>query len=195
MRDLTVRTGMTPRALSADTAVRVPRLLAAALAVLALAGCSRGVTSTPGDAPNLETWVAEVKARPAPPLDPLPVMQQFETFEYAAQGLRDPFSNAFTDRSNGSGPRPDSDRRKQTLEQFPLDSLDMVGTLGDGGSIVALVMAPDKVTYRVRPGAYMGQSDGRVTDVLEDRIELVELVPDGAGGWLERPATVALEDQ
>lgn len=195
MRDLTVRTGMTPRALSADTAVRVPRLLAAALAVLALAGCSRGVTSTPGDAPNLETWVAEVKARPAPPLDPLPVMQQFETFEYAAQGLRDPFSNAFTDRSNGSGPRPDSDRRKQTLEQFPLDSLDMVGTLGDGGSMVALVMAPDKVTYRVRPGAYMGQSDGRVTDVLEDRIELVELVPDGAGGWLERPATVALEDQ
>ena len=195
MRDLTVRTGMTPRALSADTAVRVPRLLAAAVAVLALAGCSRGVTSTPGDAPNLETWVAEVKARPAPPLDPLPVMQQFETFEYAAQGLRDPFSNAFTDRSNGSGPRPDSDRRKQTLEQFPLDSLDMVGTLGDGGSMVALVMAPDKVTYRVRPGAYMGQSDGRVTDVLEDRIELVELVPDGAGGWLERPATVALEDQ
>jgi len=195
MRDLTVRTGMTPRVLSADIAVRVPRLLAATLAVLALAGCSRGVTSTPGDAPNLETWVAEVKARPAPPLDPLPVMQQFETFEYAAQGLRDPFSNAFTDRSNGSGPRPDSDRRKQTLEQFPLDSLDMVGTLGDGGSMVALVMAPDKVTYRVRPGAYMGQSDGRVTDVLEDRIELVELVPDGAGGWLERPATVALEDQ
>ncbi|MGH8074759.1 MAG: pilus assembly protein PilP [Lysobacter sp.] len=196
MRDLTVRTGMMPRALSVDSSAgRLPRVLVATLVVLALAGCSRGVTSTPGEAPNLETWVAEVKARPAPALDPLPVMQQFETFEYAAQGLRDPFSNAFTDRSNGSGPRPDSDRRKQTLEQFPLDSLDMVGTLGDGGSIVALVMAPDKVTYRVRPGAYMGQSDGRVTDVLEDRIELVELVPDGAGGWLERPATVALEDQ
>jgi len=56
-------------------------------------------------------------------------------------------------------------------------------------------MAPDKVTYRVRPGDYMGQSDGRVTGVFEDRIELVELVPDGAGGWLERPASVALEDQ
>ena len=195
MRDLTVRTEAMSRALSTDRAARMPRFLAIALAVVALAGCSRGVTSTPGEAPNLQTWVAEVKARPAPPLDPLPVMQQFETFEYAAQGLRDPFSNAFTDRSNGSGPRPDSDRRKQTLEQFPLDSLDMVGTLGTGGSIVALVMAPDKVTYRVRPGAYMGQSDGRVTDVLEDRIELVELVPDGAGGWLERPATVALEDQ
>ena len=178
-----------------DMAPRSLRFAAIAFAALALAGCSRGVTSTPGEAPNLETWVAEVKARPAPPLDPLPVMQQFETFEYAAQGLRDPFSNAFTDRSNGSGPRPDSDRRKQTLEQFPLDSLDMVGTLGRGGAMVALVMAPDKVTYRVRPGAYMGQSDGRVTAVSEDHIELVELVPDGAGGWLERPATVALEDQ
>ena len=163
--------------------------------VLTLAGCTRGVTSTPDGAPNLETFIAEVKARPAPPLDLLPGMQQFETFEYAAQALRDPFSNAFTDQSNGNGPRPDSVRRKQTLEQFPLDSLDMVGTLGRGSSLVALVMAPDKVTYRLQPGAYMGQADGRVTAVYEDRIELVELVPDGAGGWLERPATLALEDQ
>ncbi|QDH71680.1 pilus assembly protein PilP [Marilutibacter alkalisoli] len=169
-------------------------LLAGAMLIV-LAGCGRGITSTPGDAPNLDKWIAEVKARPAPPLDPLPVMQQFETFEYAAQGMRDPFSRAFRDEDGNSGPRPDSTRRKQTLEQFPLDSLDMVGTLGSGGSIVALVMAPDKVTYRVRPGAYMGQSDGRVTAVHEDRIELVELVPDGAGGWLERPSSVALEDQ
>ncbi|WP_206861759.1 pilus assembly protein PilP [Lysobacter changpingensis] len=171
------------------------RVLAAIALALGLAACSRGVTSTPGDAPNLEKWIAEVKARPAPPLDPLPVMQQFETFEYNAYALRDPFSTAFTDEDGGNGPRPDAGRRKQTLEQFPLDSLDMVGTLGKGSSVVALVMAPDKVTYRVTPGNYMGQSDGRVTGVFEDRIELVELVPDGAGGWLERPATVALEDQ
>ena len=153
---------------------------------VALAGCGSGR----GD---LEKWVAEVRAKPAPPLEPLPVMQQFETFEYAAQNLRDPFSEAFTG-VNGSGPRPDPGRRKQTLEQFPLDSLDMVGTLGAGSATAALVLAPDKVTYRVRPGAYLGQSDGRVTAVYEDRIELVELVPDGAGGWLERPATMALED-
>jgi type IV pilus assembly protein PilP len=170
------------------------RLLLAGLMVVSLIGCARGVTSTPGEAPNLEKWIAEVEARPAPPLDPLPVMQQFESFEYAAHAMRDPFSRAFTD-DGGSGPRPDSSRRKQTLEQFPLDSLDMVGTLGAGSGIVALVMAPDRVTYRVRPGAYMGQSDGRVTAVREDGIELVELVPDGAGGWLERPASVALEDQ
>ncbi|MFT4257293.1 MAG: pilus assembly protein PilP [Pseudoxanthomonas sp.] len=166
--------------------------------VLASAGCLRGVGSSYGsdygDAPNLNKWVADVRARPAPPLEPLPVMQQFETFEYAAQGLRDPFSDAWNN-GDSAGPRPDPNRRKETLEQYPLDSLDMVGTLGTGPGLVALVMAPDKVTYRVRPGAYLGQSDGRVTSVAEDRIELVELVPDGAGGWLERPASIALEDQ
>jgi type IV pilus assembly protein PilP len=183
---------MTMRSVS----IRTARAGLSALALAAvLTGCGRDVTSTPGNAPNLESWVAEVRARPAPPLDPLPVMQQFETFEYNAQSLRDPFSNAFRDDGADSGPRPDSSRRKQVLEQFPLDSLDMVGTLGKGSGLIALVMAPDKVTYRVRPGAYMGQSDGRVTAVFEDRIELVELVPDGAGGWLERPATIALEDQ
>lgn len=170
------------------------RACLAVVMALCLAGCGRGVTSTPGDAPNLEEWVAEVKARPAPPLEPLPVMQQFETFEYAAQGMRDPFSTAFSSDGSGSGPRPDSSRRKQTLEQFPLDSLDMVGTIGAGRSLTGLILAPDKVTYRVQPGVYMGQSDGRITSVHEDRIELVELVPDGAGGWLERPATIALED-
>ena len=170
------------------------RMLIAACFVLSLSACGRSITSTPGDAPNLEKWIADVRARPAPPLEPLPVMQQFETFEYAAQSLRDPFSDAWSN-SDGGGLRPDPDRRKETLEQYPLDSLDMVGTIGGGSNLIALVMAPDKVTYRVRPGAYLGQSDGRITGVQEDRIELVELVPDGAGGWLERPAAIALEDQ
>ena len=170
------------------------RLLAAGGIALALSACGRSITSTPGDAPNLEKWTADVRARPAPPLDPLPVMQQFETFEYTAQTMRDPFSDAWSNADSG-GLRPDPNRRKETLEQYPLDSLDMVGTIGGGSNLIALVMAPDKVTYRVRPGAYLGQSDGRITGVQEDRIELVELVPDGAGGWLERPAAIALEDQ
>ncbi|MEJ7747136.1 MAG: pilus assembly protein PilP [Luteimonas sp.] len=173
----------------------LPKCATAFTVILLVSGCGRGITSTPGEAPNLEKWVADVKSRPAPPLEVIPLMQQFETFEYAAQSLRDPFSDAFTTDSGGSGPRPDSDRRRQPLELFPLDSLDMVGTLGSGRALVGLVMTPDKVTHRVRPGAYVGQSDGRVTGVYEDRIEIVELVPDGAGGWLERPATVALENQ
>ncbi|KAF1712779.1 pilus assembly protein PilP [Pseudoxanthomonas sacheonensis] len=173
---------------------RFSRRLCVLLIAVAATGCARSVTSTPGEAPNLEKWVADVQARPAPALEPLPVMQQFETFEYAAQTLRDPFSDAWSNADSG-GLRPDPNRRKETLEQYPLDSLDMVGTIGKGAGLIALVMAPDKVTYRVRPGAYLGQSDGRITGVHEDRIELVELVPDGAGGWLERPASIALEDQ
>jgi len=160
---------------------------------LLVAVCCAALTACGGGRGELEKWVAEVRAKPAPPLEPLPVMQQFETFEYTAHNLRDPFDQSFTGDA-GNGPRPDSTRRKQTLELFPLDGLKMVGTLGTGKALVALVMAPDKVTYRVQPGAYLGQSDGRVTAVYEDRVELVELVPDGAGGWLERPAKMALED-
>lgn len=89
------------------------------LAVLLLAGCGRGVTSTPGDAPNLEKWVEGERARPAQPLEPLPVMQQFETFEYSAQGMRDPFTDAWTNPQQGNGGlRPDPNRRKEPLEGF-----------------------------------------------------------------------------
>jgi type IV pilus assembly protein PilP len=158
-----------------------------ATVVVSLSACTRGSR-------DLEAWVAEVKARPAPPLDPLPVMKQFETFEYAAQNLRDPFSEPNADQDGENGLRPDPNRRKEVLEAFPLDSLDMVGTIGSGATVIGLVTGPDRVTYRVRPGNYMGLSDGRITAVFEDRIEMVELVPDGAGGWLERQAKIALED-
>ncbi len=161
-----------------------PLLLA--IAVSLLAGCTSGTR-------EVEMWVEEVKAQPAPPLDPLPVMKQFETYEYAAQGMRDPFSAPTPDKDGGPG-GPDDKRRKEALEAYPLDSLDMVGTIGSGGSLLGLVMAPDRVTYRVRPGNYLGQNDGRITAVFDDRIEMVELVPDGAGGWLERQAKIALED-
>ena len=168
-----------------DSRTLIRGLLLAA-AILSLAACTRSSR-------ELEAKVEEIKAQPAPPLDPLPVMQQFESFEYAAQNLRDPFSPPVADE-DGSGLRPDPNRRKEVLEAFPLDSLNMVGTIGSGGGVVALVMGPDRVTYRVRPGNYMGLSDGRVTAVFEDRVEMVELVPDGAGGWLERQAKIALED-
>lgn len=162
--------------------------------VASASACSRTVTDTPGEAPNLVEWVAQVRTRPAPPLDPIPVIKPFESFQFDGRGFRDPFDVQAVENNTG-GMRPDSNRRRQPLEAFPLDALDMVGTLGSGRSLVALVMGPDKVTYRVRPGTYLGQSDGRVVAVSEDHIELIELVPDGAGGWLERPASIALENQ
>ena len=143
------------------------RATAALALVLLLTGCGRSITSTPGDAPNLEKWVAEVKARPAPPLEPLPVMQQFETFEYTAHDLRDPFSlpKQAEESTATQGPRPDPDRRKEYLESFPLDGLDMVGTLGSGDEQVALVVDPESVVHRIVVGNYLGQNEGRVTGI------------------------------
>ena len=86
-------------------------------------------------------------------------------------------------------------RRDRLLEAFPLDGLDMMGTLGAEGALVGLIMDPERVIHRVVVGNYMGQNDGRITAVYEDKIELAELVPDGAGGWIERRAEVALDDE
>jgi len=167
--------------------MRIAMLLPCLAAALVLSGCGRGTD-------DLASWVAEVGARPAPPLDPLPALRTFPAIEYNAQNLRDPFSAPVNSR-DASGPRPDPDRRKEALEAFPLDAMRMVGTIGNGPAMVALVLAPDKVTYRVRPGNHMGQSEGRVLAVAPEKITMVELVTDGDGGWLEREAAVALEDE
>jgi len=167
--------------------LRTPRVVALA-GLLALAGCA-------GNNADLDAYLADVKARPALPLEPLPVMKQFETFEYAAQDLRDPFSNPTAEQSDSSSAlRPDPNRPKEPLESFPLDGLDMVGTLGEGGALIGLIMDPERVIHRVNVGNYMGQTDGRITAIYEDRIELIELAPDGNGGWIERRAEVALDD-
>lgn len=163
----------------------------AMLTSVSLTACAPGMS-------DLQAWVAEVKARPAKPLDPLPVMRQFETFEYQVQAQRDPFSSPLSEQGaagSDSSLRPDPSRRKEPLEAFPLDSLDMVGTLGDGNDMVALIMDPERVVHKVTAGHYMGQNDGHIDAIHEDRITLTELVPDGAGGWIERKAQVALDDK
>lgn len=149
---------------------------------------------------DLEAWVAEVKARRGAPLEPLPVLKTFDAFAYGAFDMREPFSLWDDDEERSTslvtgGPRPDPNRRKEALESFPLDALDMVGTIGMGDAMFALVKAPDGVVYRTRPQTYLGQSDGRITGIFEDRIELVELIPNGVGGWIEQPALIPLENQ
>ena len=166
-------------------------LLLALLAGCVLTACAPGMS-------DLQAWVADVKARPPKPLDPLPVMRQFETFEYSGENQRDPFSEPMTDEASAlasSALRPDPGRRKEPLESFPLDGLNMVGTLGSDAEMVALIMDPERVVYKVTVGNYMGQNDGRIDGVFDDHINLTELVPDGAGGWIERKAQVALADK
>jgi type IV pilus assembly protein PilP len=146
---------------------------------------------------DLHAFVEEVKARPAGPIKPVPEIKPAETYTYAAANRRDPFvpekpDSEPTQHATAGGPRPDPNRRREELEQFPLDTLRMVGTLEQNDETWALVQSKDKTIYRVQSGNHMGQNDGRITRITEEKIELTELIPDGAGGYLERQATVAL---
>jgi type IV pilus assembly protein PilP len=162
-----------------------------ALSTLSLVGCTKGTS-------DLREWVDQEKSKKGAPIPALPVIRTFETFAYQAQGKRDPFSPSTAETQNDTataGPRPDENRSKQPLEMFPLDSLKMVGTVGAGASLEALIKDPGGVIHRVHRNEYMGQSYGRVTGVAEDRIDLVELVPNGTGGWMERQAGMALGEK
>lgn len=174
----------------------VHRLLGLAAFAVLITGCAKSRS-------ELESYIAEVQSRPAGPVDPLPVMKTFETFIYAAHDFRDPFSpidSADGPESAGqnvvtSGPKPNPDRRKEDLERYPLDTLDMVGTLGGAeAKLYGLIKDPEGVVHRVLPDNYLGLNDGRILGIYEDRIELVELIPDGNGGWEEQETAIALED-
>ena len=167
--------------------------LVSCLAALSLGGCTLGR----GD---LEQWVSAEKAKKGAPLEPLPVVKTFETFEYKDQDLRDPFSPSpeeqRQDQSNAnSGPKPDDKRAKEPLEASPLDSLAMVGTIGMGSGAEGLVKDADGVVHRVHMNNYLGQNYGRITSITEDHIDLVELVPNGSGGWMERQASISLGEK
>jgi type IV pilus assembly protein PilP len=166
----------------------VGRIAALALATAIVAGCSEGN--------DLHKWVDQEKGKKGAPLEPLPVIKTFETFEYKDQELRDPFNVTAEEQEQtaNNGPHPDQDRPREPLEAFPLDGLKMSGTLGLAKAIEGLVRDPDGVVHRVHVGNYVGQNYGRITGISEDHIELVELVPNGSGGWMERQATIALGD-
>ena len=170
------------------------KYLSMAVAVLFLAGCAQHGMR------DLQEYVAEVKARPPTPIDPIPQITQAETFLYVAENRRDPFvptdvAEDVTGAASEEGPRPDPNRRKEELEAFPLDALKMVGTLDRQGEKWALVQTPDGTIHRVKTGNYLGQNDGRITAIEEERVNLVELIPNGRGGYLERQASLALGER
>ena len=167
-------------------------------ASLLLVGCGRGTD-------DLEQWVAQTLARPAGPVEPIPTVSVPETVTYDAYDLRDPFMRprpeaaaeaaAEDGTAVAAGPRPDPDRRREFLERFPLDSLEMVGTIELDNQVFGLVSDTEGTIHRVREGNYMGQNHGRILQVTQSGIQLVELVPDGADGWMERDASIALGDE
>lgn len=150
------------------------------------------------DMSDLKAYVQEVRNRDEAPIEPIPEIRQPEIYAYRSReaGLRDPFTVELPQEepaeSAGSGIRPDELRQKEELEAFPLDTLRMVGTVARDDNRWALVQNKQGVIYRVKAGNYLGQNHGRITSVFEDRIELVEIVPDRAGGYVEQPAQLAI---
>ncbi len=171
--------------------------VAALLGVLVLiSGCTSGTD-------DLDKWVAAEKGKKGPPVPPLPVLRTFETFNYTYKDndpdVRDPFGLSVADRqeahsSTNNGPQPDQ-HPKEPMESYPLDSLKMVGTIGGGPGIEALVKDPEGVVHRVHMHNYLGQNNGKVTAIAEDHIDLVELVSNGTGGWMEHQAKIALGEK
>ncbi|MBS3743255.1 MAG: pilus assembly protein PilP [Wenzhouxiangellaceae bacterium] len=161
------------------------------LSGLLLIGCSEGKQ-------DLEQWVNQTLARPPGNVEPLPQIVTPEPVVYDAYDLRDPFMRPRPDQQGtaaaSSGPRPDPDRRREFLEQFPLDSLDMVGTISIGDQTYGLISDPEDTIHRVSEGNYLGRNHGRILQVTPVAVEVMELVPDGAEGWMEREARIALPD-
>jgi type IV pilus assembly protein PilP len=162
--------------------------IAAVTIALALAGCS-------SEMDELQQKVAEIKSRPGERIEPLPEIKPYESFTYAASSLRSPFIPSAPARSDvANALRPDSKRPREFLEQFPVDTMTMVGTLQLQGRTYGLVQGKDGLVHRVLPGSYMGQNDGRVIGITPTKISLIEIIPDGVGGYIERPAALALNE-
>lgn len=156
----------------------------------ALTGCG-------GDMDDLDRYVNEIKARPGGRIEPLPEITPYEVFTYTAdaQGIRSPF---LPDTPQVTGPsggvRPEANRIREHLEGFPLDTMRMVGTLDYGENTYGLVQTSDGLIHRVLPGNYMGQNDGRIVDITDSEIQLVEIISDGIGGYIERDAAISISD-
>jgi type IV pilus assembly protein PilP len=165
----------------------------------ALAGCSGS------DTEEIQQWMAQERAATKPRVQPIPEPKQFTPEDYTQQAAVEPFSNqkltlALKRDSQQSGSAsaallaPELNRRKEPLEAYPLDAMVMVGSLTKQGQPVALIKV-DNLLYQVKPGNYLGQNYGKITRVGESEVVLRELVQDAAGDWVERTATLQLQEK
>jgi type IV pilus assembly protein PilP len=171
-----------------------PRLIVGCFLVLALHGCGSG-----SDFADLQSYMDEVRARPKGSIEPLPKFQPYEPFTYSASALRSPFQppvkiDLAVKQKGNRVVKPDDTRVKQFLEGFNIETFEMVGTLANEQGTFALVRGAGGV-HRVRVGDYLGRNDGKIVAISEGKIDVVEIVPDGEGGWLERPRSLTLKER
>lgn len=151
---------------------------------------------------DLQQYINEVKSSRQGRIEPLPEFVPVENFTYSAEDHGDPFmswqtkaalaAKAEQKADAGGGLQPDLGRRREPLEAFPLDTLRMVGTMRKDGQTSALIKSPDGLVSRIVVGNYLGQNYGQVVAIRPDTVELVEIVPDGLGSWIKRPASLAI---
>ena len=165
--------------------------------VSVLAGCGSS------DQEQLQQWMTEQRNQTRARVDRLPEPTKFTPQAYTQEGSIEPFSNqklaqalkrdSTQATSNAALIAPELARRKEPLEASPLDTVVMVGSLVKVGQPVALVRV-DNLLYQVRVGNYLGQNYGRITKVSETGLSLREIVQDAAGEWIERTATLQLQE-
>jgi type IV pilus assembly protein PilP len=155
-----------------------------------------GVTSGTAD---LNQFVDDVMSQPRSIIEPLPIFEPYEAFSYSATGLRSPFdlpinlNKVVKQTPSDSDIRPDLNRTKEQLEQYSFGSFSMVGTIKrEEDQLWALISVPDSGIHKVKEGYYVGQNHGKVIRVSQQRIDIIEIVPNGVGGWLERPRSLVL---
>jgi type IV pilus assembly protein PilP len=160
-----------------------------------LAACGSSNTS------DLQIYFEEVKAKPKGQLEPIPVFEPYEAFNYASSDMRSPFvAPIMIDTTiavvvSGKKVKPDLDRTKEHLEQFNLGDLTMVGTLELGGEgLWALIADGDGGVYRVKKGYFIGKNHGQVVEVQPSSVSVMEIASDGNDGWLERPRTLIIKE-
>lgn len=169
-------------------------LVFSGLAALSLSGCNAG-----NDFNDLQGYMDEIRAKPKGSIEPLPKFQAYEAFAYSAASLRSPFQppikvDLLSKQKGSSDVKPDEARVKQFLEGFNIEIFEMVGTLSRENGTFALVSGAGGV-HRVKVGDYLGRNHGRILAINEAAIEVIEIVPDGEGGWLERPRSLSLKER
>lgn len=161
--------------------------------LVVLAGCNNDNGFS-----DLDAYMNEVRLRPPGKIEPTPTFRPYETFTYSAADLRSPFSRQVrvdqAGRQKGArNVRPDPTRVKQYLEGFNIEQFEMVGTISNVSGSFALLRGAGGV-HRLKVGDYLGRNDGRIVGISATQIEVVEIVPDGEGAWLERPRTIPLKE-
>ena len=129
-------------------------------------------------------------------VEPAPEVKAYEPFPYEnSSALPDPFKPRKQEKKDiaGSGQnQPDTARPKQELEEFPLETMKMVGFLHKGKAGYAIIRSTEGKLHRVKVGNYVGMNFGQITSITETEVKIKEMVQDSGGDWLERDNSLQL---